>query len=315
MKKWLVFLMIAALLAVPFAGIAAEKAAPDIQQKQEKRFNESDWSDDEDDENFDEDEWQDDDDDWLDNDDDDDDWLDDDDDDEWDDDEDWDDDDDDDDDWIDDEDGSDIDWPDDEEEDWLDDDDEDIEWEEEDPIDDIVTIDEKKPSADDKKREKLLRQNLQLGEAAIGSMAKVLFVGFVYTRPNGNAATLGKTIVNQQYKILDFQQNSVNSAYFKVQFGDEEGWIAINKVQVTKKSTSTVKGCTIHQGGQAEVLYGGSYVRSGPGTGYSKIITVDRHERYKILGCEIDSAGKHWLKLQVGSRQGYILASRCEIRE
>lgn len=170
------------------------------------------------------------------------------------------------------------------------------------------------PSSDEKKRERLFRQNLQLAEGAIGSTAKVLFVGFVYTRPNGNAATLGRTVVNRQYKILDFQQNSLNSAYFKIQYGGEDGWIAINKVQVTKAQT-TNKTCSVHTSGQAEILYGGSYVRSGPGTWYAKIITVNTSERYKILGCEIDADGKHWLKIQVGNRQGYILAARCAIRK
>jgi len=55
-------------------------------------------------------------------------------------------------------------------------------------------------------------------------------------------------------------------------------------------------------------------VRSGAGTNYEKVATVNKGAKFNVQGTAKDSSGKTWYKVNVNGKTGYILGTFCSVK-
>ncbi len=169
----------------------------------------------------------------------------------------------------------------------------------------------------EKTRERLSVQNMQWGTNAIGMDARVCYAGTVRSEPNGGGVKLGQTIVNNLYRITDYQRFSDNSVYFRILFNGQEGWILANNVEVVSGSSSwnDYGFCELHTGKtvQMKSQWRTTFVRTGPGESYSYFTTVTPRQSFYVNECYINEEGQHWLKIEVNNREGWVIAGRFNV--
>lgn len=112
----------------------------------------------------------------------------------------------------------------------------------------------------------------------------------VRSGPGSDNEIIGTLLKDTQVEIL---QNS--GGWYKIKFSNLQGWVAGDYISTTSNASTT--GTTITAGTssrQIQAVNGPVNVRSGPGTSYPVLDTIEDQETYKVQG-EKDG----WFKIQL----------------
>ena len=154
----------------------------------------------------------------------------------------------------------------------------------------------------------------QLGEQAVGSMAKVLHAGNVRSSAASYADVVGKVYLDETYEILEFSRTYDGSVWYKIYSGAQQGWVSAGLVEVLPIS-STNGGVMQHLvGRRVTIKVGSGNLRSEPGTASAKVGIVRRGKTYSIKDCGYDQSGYLWYKIRVDYVDGWVSAGIVDIQ-
>lgn len=177
-------------------------------------------------------------------------------------------------------------------------------------------VSDKKITSKSVVRSELLRQNIRIGENAVGKYAKARYGAYVYSSPDYNASVIGLTQAGKQYEILGFQQNGVSEAFFQISFEGREGWAGANKLSVVDYYVPENGVCDVHPGATITLLpqYDNAILRAGPGTRHDVMTSVRPGETYTVLACYVNGNGIHWAKIAYGQKEGWVAMGRFQVQ-
>lgn len=151
---------------------------------------------------------------------------------------------------------------------------------------------------------------IQQADAA-GSLTVTGSAVNVRTGPGTGYSKVGTAQKGAVYPILGSRKASDGVLWYNITFGSRSAWIISRYVSVSSSAVlSRVTGANGSAIGSLTVTAASAVVRTGAGTGYSKMGTVSRGGTYKVYVSVTDSAGTVWYKIPFGSSYGYVVSSQ-----
>ncbi|MBP3414023.1 MAG: SH3 domain-containing protein, partial [Clostridia bacterium] len=112
------------------------------------------------------------------------------------------------------------------------------------------------------------------------------------------------------FTVLGSAKDSSGKTWYKISVSGKTGYIISDYASVSAAPTTTT---TTAAQQKLTVTANKVNVRSGAGSSYSKVTTVNSGATYTVLGSAKDSSGKVWYKISVGGKTGYIISTYAKL--
>ena len=123
--------------------------------------------------------------------------------------------------------------------------------------------------------------------------------------PGTSYGALGVLAKGKSFNITGKAKDSKGVWWYRLTFSGKTGYVSSQYVK-TKSSASTVTAVSNTKG--SVISSNGVNVRSGAGTGYSKIGYLKKGKTFTVTGKTTDSKGNKWYRLNYSGRTGYVMA-------
>ena len=196
------------------------------------------------------------------------------------------------------------------------------------------------------RRTALRDANIQLGENAIGCTLQVVFKSTLFADPDANAFALASIPADTQMEILDYHFNSAYSAFFKVEYEQQTGWVTVSNVSVDLSSRDPALAVTADADdayaaaendqpytvedelsypersplntpclGSLTVTHDAAMVRENSNTASPMVARVFTGEVYPYYEIKTYNVTRPWYYIYVDGVWGWISSGMCTLNE
>ena len=138
---------------------------------------------------------------------------------------------------------------------------------------------------------------------AAGETAKVT-ADLLYVRSGAgtNYSKIGSLANGKTFVVTGSAKDSSGVLWYKLKYGSKTGYVSSKYVNIKQNTVTPVSNTQ----GKVNTKTDPLIVRSGPGTGYSKLGTLAKGKTFTVKGKVQDASGTWWYTLSFSGKTGYV---------